>query len=202
MKFTCCSNSFDLDRRVLIMGVLNVTPDSFSDGGDNVVPDLAIANALAMIDAGADIIDIADPANRGKPDYAYINGTLHGNPVAAVAGLATLGELEKPGTYERLHANADRLIAECQKVLDRHHLPAIATGGRSLWQILHTDRPPVSHADVMGSDLAATRALDLAQMKHGLYVLPNVRRFVSCVHTEQDFEDTVEALDAACRMVA
>jgi|ETNmetMinimDraft_26_1059896.scaffolds.fasta_scaffold20626_2 dihydropteroate synthase len=64
MKFTCCSNSFDLDRRVLIMGVLNVTPDSFSDGGDNVVPDLAIANALAMIDAGADIIDIGGESTR------------------------------------------------------------------------------------------------------------------------------------------
>ncbi len=87
-------------------------------------------------------------------------------------------------------------------MLDRHRVPAIATGRRSLWQILFTDRPPVSHADVMGSDLAATRALDLAQMKHGLYVLPNVRRFVSCVHTDQDFEDTVEALDAACRSVA
>ena len=64
MKFTCCGNSFDLDRRVLIMGVLNVTPDSFSDGGDNVVPDLAIANALAMIDAGADIIDIGGESTR------------------------------------------------------------------------------------------------------------------------------------------
>jgi glutamate-1-semialdehyde aminotransferase len=81
-------------------------------------------------------------------------------------------------------------------------VPAIATGKRSLWQILHTDRAPISHADIMSSDLAATRALDLAQMKHGLYVLPNVRRFISSVHTDQDFEDTVEALDAACRTVA
>ena len=201
------------DNEVLLIFDEVVTGFRLAWGGAQeyfgVIPDLASygkivggGGPLSAIAGRADIIDIADPANRGKPGYAYINGTLHGNPVAAVAGLATLGELEKPGTYERLHANADRLIAECQKVLDRHHLPAIATGGRSLWQILHTDRPPVSHADVMGSDLAATRALDLAQMKHGLYVLPNVRRFVSCVHTEQDFEDTVEALDAACRMVA
>ncbi len=174
-----------------------------------VLPDLASygkivggGGPLSAIAGRADIIDVSDPANRGKPGYAYINGTLHGNPVAAAAGLATLDELDKPGAYARLHDYADRLIAECQKVLDRHRVPAIATGRCSLWQILFAERAPVSHADVMYSDLAAARALDLAQMKQGLYVLPNVRRFVSCVHTDQDFEDTVEALDAACRTVA
>ncbi len=174
-----------------------------------VIPDLASygkivggGGPLSAIAGRADIIDVSDPANRGKPGYAYINGTLHGNPVAAAAGLATLGELDKPGAYARLHDYADRLIAECQKVLDRHRVPAIATGRCSLWQILFAERAPVSHADVMYSDLAAARALDLAQMKQGLYVLPNVRRFVSCVHTDQDFEDTIAALDAACRTAA
>jgi glutamate-1-semialdehyde 2,1-aminomutase len=157
---------------------------------------------LSAVAGRADIIDRADPANKGKPDYAYINGTLHGNPVAAAAGLATLAELSKPGTYDRLNDNADRLLAECQKVLDRHRTGAMAIGKRSLWQIMFLDRPPVSHADVIRANLAASRALDLEQMKHGLYVLPNVRRFVSCVHTDQDFEDTIEALDSACRSVA
>jgi glutamate-1-semialdehyde aminotransferase len=50
--------------------------------------------------------------------------------------------------------------------------------------------------------MARTRALDLAQMKNGLYVLPGVRRFVSAVHTDEDFEATARALDAACRAVA
>ena len=174
-----------------------------------VIPDLASygkivggGGPLSAIAGRADIIDISDPANRGQPGYAYVNGTLHGNPVAAAAGLATLAELKKPGAYERLHGDADRLVAECQTVLERHRVPAIATGRCSLWQILFTKRAPVSHADVMSSDLAAARALDLAQMKHGIYVLPNVRRFVSCVHTDQDFEDTIAALDAACRIVA
>ena len=62
------------------------------------------------------------------------------------------------------------------------------------------DKPPNNHADVMNSDAAATRALDLAQMHEGLYV-PNVRRFVSGVHTGQDIEDTVRALDAACKKI-
>jgi len=45
--------SFDRPR---IMGVLNVTPDSFSDGGEHFDPDAAIEYGLAMLDAGADII--------------------------------------------------------------------------------------------------------------------------------------------------
>ena len=42
----------------LVMGVLNITPDSFSDGGKYVEVDTAVAHALAMIEQGADIIDI------------------------------------------------------------------------------------------------------------------------------------------------
>ena len=86
-------------------------------------------------------------------------------------------------------------------MLDRHRLPALAIGEGALWQIMFTDKVPQNHADVMHSDGAATRALDLAQMKQGLYVLPGVRRFVSLVHTDKEFEETVTALDAACRAV-
>jgi glutamate-1-semialdehyde 2,1-aminomutase len=173
-----------------------------------VKPDLASygkivggSGPLGCVAGRADIIELANPRNRGKPNYAYINGTLHGNPVAAAAGLATLAELKKPGTYKRLHASADALCRECQKVLDRHGLPAIATGEGSLWQILFAKQPPTSHADIIASDAARTRALDIAQMKNGLYVLPNVRRFVSAVHTDEDFTATVQALDAACRAI-
>lgn len=47
-----------------IMGILNVTPDSFSDGGRYVAPEIAVERALAMIDEGADIIDIGGESTR------------------------------------------------------------------------------------------------------------------------------------------
>lgn len=47
-----------------VMGVLNVTPDSFSDGGDFIAPDQALARARAMIEAGVDIIDIGAESTR------------------------------------------------------------------------------------------------------------------------------------------
>lgn len=48
----------------LVMGVLNVTPDSFSDGGRFVDPDLALRHALAMVAAGASFIDIGGESTR------------------------------------------------------------------------------------------------------------------------------------------
>ncbi|MBS3812723.1 dihydropteroate synthase, partial [Candidatus Bipolaricaulota bacterium] len=45
-------------NRVLIMGILNVTPDSFSDGGEYNDADLARERGIAMVNQGADIIDV------------------------------------------------------------------------------------------------------------------------------------------------
>lgn len=53
-----------IGRRPLVMGILNVTPDSFSDGGQNFRTDLAVANALQMQADGADIIDIGGESTR------------------------------------------------------------------------------------------------------------------------------------------
>jgi len=52
------SRSLQLGDRTLIAGVLNVTPDSFSDGGQYLDPDRAFAHALHLEEQGADIIDI------------------------------------------------------------------------------------------------------------------------------------------------
>jgi dihydropteroate synthase len=53
-----------LGERTLIMGVLNITPDSFSDGGEFLDPKLAVKQALAMQRDGADIIDIGAESTR------------------------------------------------------------------------------------------------------------------------------------------
>jgi len=56
--------SFDLSRRGLIMGVLNVTPDSFSDGGEFFGTNLALEHGLRMMKEGADIIDVGGESTR------------------------------------------------------------------------------------------------------------------------------------------
>ena len=56
--------SLILGEKTLIMGILNTTPDSFSDGGRYLDPELAVERALQMADEGADIIDVGGESTR------------------------------------------------------------------------------------------------------------------------------------------
>lgn len=58
------TRSLELGRRTLVMGVLNVTPDSFSDGNLFLDPEAATAQALRMFDEGADMLDIGGESTR------------------------------------------------------------------------------------------------------------------------------------------
>lgn len=59
----CAGRKLDL-RRVAVMGILNITPDSFADGGRFLAPAEAIAHARAMVEEGADIIDVGGESTR------------------------------------------------------------------------------------------------------------------------------------------
>lgn len=58
------SRSLELGKRTLVMGVVNVTPDSFFDGGKFLDRDKAVAQALRLLEQGADIIDIGGESTR------------------------------------------------------------------------------------------------------------------------------------------
>jgi dihydropteroate synthase len=66
--FKCGDRVFKLGERTYIMGILNVTPDSFSDGGMFLDPEAAIAHARLMVEQGADIIDIGGESSRPGSD--------------------------------------------------------------------------------------------------------------------------------------
>lgn len=64
------NKQFDLGKRTYIMGILNVTPDSFSDGGKFNSLEKAIEHAKEMVKLGADIIDVGGESTR--PNYTYV----------------------------------------------------------------------------------------------------------------------------------
>lgn len=74
----------------LVMGVLNVTPDSFSDGGDHLEPGTAVAAGLAMTDAGADIVDIGGESTRPGSDPTDTGEEMR-RVLPVVSELATSG---------------------------------------------------------------------------------------------------------------
>jgi dihydropteroate synthase len=61
----------DPTSHTLVMGVINTTPDSFSDGGKHLDPDVAIAAGLEMLDEGADIVDVGGESTR--PGSLYVD---------------------------------------------------------------------------------------------------------------------------------
>lgn len=66
----CCTSvptrhgAIQLERRTAVMGIINVTPDSFYDGGRRTDAQTLVADAIAMVEAGADIIDIGGESTR------------------------------------------------------------------------------------------------------------------------------------------
>src|SRR2546426_8489593 len=73
MLLRCRDFEFIFPRPALIMGVVNVTPDSFSDGGQFLQPPAAVAHALRLIAEGADLIDIGGESTR--PNAAPVSET-------------------------------------------------------------------------------------------------------------------------------
>ncbi|MGB9678909.1 MAG: dihydropteroate synthase [Thermoanaerobacteraceae bacterium] len=78
MIFRCKNKILNFGEKTYIMGILNVTPDSFSDGGKYNDTQKAIDRALKMIEEGADIIDVGGESTRpghvvGNPMMVYTN---------------------------------------------------------------------------------------------------------------------------------
>ncbi len=60
----CRERLFEVSARTLVMGIVNVTPDSFSDGGRYFAPDAAVARARALLAEGADLVDLGAESTR------------------------------------------------------------------------------------------------------------------------------------------
>jgi dihydropteroate synthase len=77
LRFTLGNRVYDFPARTYIMGILNVTPDSFSDGGKFLDPRDAVDHALRMAEEGVDIIDVGGESTRPK-------GTAYGEGATTV----------------------------------------------------------------------------------------------------------------------
>jgi dihydropteroate synthase len=94
------TRSLALGPRTLVMGILNITPDSFSDGGRFFSPDQAVAHALTMLEEGADLLDVGGESTRP------------GTPVAE-SGIPAAEELRRilPVIQEVLRRRPDAVLS-------------------------------------------------------------------------------------------
>jgi glutamate-1-semialdehyde 2,1-aminomutase len=173
-----------------------------------VVPDLAafgkvIAGGfpLAAVCGPETIMRHFDPALEGTSDFVAQAGTLNGNPVAAVAGLATLGELRKPGTYERLHRTGARLRDGLAAAVRRHGLAAQVSGEAPVFDVIFTGEPIVDYRATLTADRERIARFNAECLRRGVVKAVN-KIYVSLAHTDADVDATIQVFDEVLAGIA
>ena len=131
----------------------------------------------------------------------YQAGTLSGNPLAVAAGAATLRELKRPGTYERLESLSRRLADGLAEVFDRMEVPGTLNRVGSAFCGFFTAGPVENLSQAQESNVAQHRGFFHAMLANGVYLAPSQFEagFVSLAHTEAEIDQTLVAAEAALR---
>ena len=188
-----------------------VTGFRFAYGGAQeyygVTPDLCTLGkivgggfALAAIAGRADIMKHFDRLAMTDEDFIFQVGTLSGNPVAAVAGLATLDVLKRPGTYEGVFANGRKLMDTLSELLKKHGFKAQVIGEPPLFDIIFTDQPIKDYRDTLKADTAILKRFNQALRARGL-MKGDSKYYVSVAHTQADIDHTIGAWDEALKEI-
>ncbi len=184
-----------------------VTGFRFAYGGAQeyygVTPDLCTLGkivgggfALAAIAGRADIMAHFDRLAMADEDFLFQVGTLSGNPVAAVAGLATLDILKRPGTYEQVFATGRELMGALQELMNKADIRAQVVGEPPLFDIIFTDQPIRDYRDTLKADTAILKRFNQALRARGI-MKGESKYYVSVAHTRADVDHTIGAWKGA-----
>ena len=188
-----------------------VTGFRFAYGGAQeyygVTPDLCTLGkivgggfALAAVAGRADIMAHFDRLAMADEDFLFQVGTLSGNPVAAVAGLATLDVLKRPGAYEQVFKTGRTLMKSLDELLKKAGLKATVIGEPPLFDVVFTDQSLKDYRDTLkGNKAIATRFNQLLR-ERGL-MKGETKYYVSLAHTQADIDHTIGAWSDAVRVL-
>lgn len=126
----------------------------------------------------------------------YQAGTLSGNPIAVSAGLATLKELIKPGTYEKLEAISQKLENGIKEVLKELKLSYQVNRAGSMLTLFFTEKEVVDFETALTSDTEKFAIFWQKMLEKGIYLPPSQFEawFISLAHGEKEIEKTIEII--------
>jgi dihydropteroate synthase len=131
--------------RPRIMGVVNVTPDSFSDGGRFLDAQAAIEHGLQLIEEGADVIDVGGESTRPGAEPVTVDEELR-RVLPVVEGLAAAGAVVSIDTYKASVAagalEAGAVIVNDVTALGDPDMGAVASGRRAGMVLMHMQGNP------------------------------------------------------------
>lgn len=173
-----------------------------------VTPDIATFGkiigggfALAALGASAEIMAHFDKSAVGDEKWLMQLGTLSGNPVAAAAGLKTMEVLRRPGQYDRLRANGQRLMDMQSAALTEQGIAHRICGDPTLFDIWFTAGDPVDYRSARHDDPQRNVIWNATLRDEGVFKSPG-KLYPSLALTEADFERTEAAVAAAARALS
>ena len=156
---------------------------------------------LSAVAGRADIMAHFDRGRVAAADFMPQIGTLSGNPIAAIAGLATLEILKRPGAYDRIFATGRAIRAGMEAAFAQAGLPALVVGEPPMFDALFTTRASIT--DYRGSldvDKSLGSALNTHLRALGVFKSEG-KMYISLAHDERDIADTIAAYGEACRSI-
>ena len=166
-----------------------------------VVPDLA---AYAKIPGGGyplsaicgreDIMRHYDQALEGTDEFIPQVGTLNANPVCATAGLATLKELKKPGTYEKLFHTGRELRQALDRILAQAEIPHQISGENPCFEVYFTQEEIVDYRSTLTGDTEMMRIWNRTLLENGILKGPS-KMYSGLCHTQEDHQQTTGAFE-------
>ena len=186
-----------------------VTGFRFSYGGAqqhySVTPDLCSLGKivggglpLSAVAGKAEIMQVFDAAHSNETGPMPQVGTLNGNPVASIAGLATLEVLREPGIYQETFARGRRLREGFQQALDQAEIPAQVIGHDTVFDIYFTDddKPIADYRDTARADKTKMMKLNNLLLERGVFK-GDTKYYVSTAHTDEDIDRTLDVFRSA-----
>lgn len=169
-----------------------------------VIPDLATYGKTisggypsAAVCGRAEVLDTANPRRApypADPQNIIASGTFNGNPFSAVAGLATLKELEKVGTYEHLYAMGDRIIREIERMGQEFSIPLKVGGEGPVLQVLFTeDEAILNYESMLYANKAKAYTFGVEMIRRGFFISPFEKIYLSTMHSDTDLDRMLEA---------
>ncbi|MDA1189490.1 MAG: aspartate aminotransferase family protein [Chloroflexi bacterium] len=189
-----------------------VTSFRFAYGGAQefygVVPDIcslgkaaAGGYPLTAVAGRDEIMAHFDAEAVQSDDFMPMIGTLSGNPIAAVAGLATLKILKQPGTYDRMFGLGWQIRSGLQRILDEAEIPAKVVGEDVLFDVYFTDEDIVDYRSTLKADSKMLNKFNSLIREKGVFKGPS-KFYLSAVHSGEDVEKTMAAFKYAAEKLS
>ena len=140
--------SFEINKRTYIMGILNVTPDSFFDGGQWNSPEKAVEHALKMQEDGADIIDIGAQSTRPGSTLLSEDEELeiikkYIPAVTSAVNIPVSVDTFYPKVAEYCLENGAKIINDVSSKMDRK-MALVVKKHNAGWIVMHTGNASAS----------------------------------------------------------